>query len=178
MANGDILGLLHAGDLLYDKDVVYNIEKNFRETESKLLYGHSEVYSANRAKIVRKNISPPYNKKLMSFGWFPSHQSVYIKKEIISMFGNYNEDFKIAGDYEFLLRVLIVHNVQAHMLDMFIVKFYLGGTSSKNFSSVIKANYECINAWNINNLRIPLYTIPLKLLRKKMQIIQQLISKI
>ena len=169
IATGDVIGLLHAGDLFYDNNVLSLIEKAFRDSESDLVYGHSMVLSENRDKLIRKNISPTYNDNLMRRGWFPSHQSVYFKTSVFTQCGYYNEDYKIAGDYEFLLRVLCVFDLKASRIDAFIIKFYLGGISSKNIISLLESNYECYKAWKVNNLKISFYTIPLKLIRKVYQ---------
>ena len=172
-ATGDIIGLLHAGDLFYDNNVISNVVSCFKQGDSDLIYGHSVVYAEDRKKIIRKNVSPKYKDNLMKFGWFPSHQSIYLKSSVFDQCGNYNEDYKIAADYEFLLRVLLVHKLKAKRLDMFLLKFHLGGMSSKNIMSVVESNYECFIAWKNNNLTIPFYTLPLKIIKKIIQIIFQ-----
>lgn len=171
--SGDVIGLLHAGDVLYDRNVISNVSKCFHEKDYDLIYGHSVVYTKERKKIVRNNISPEYKDNLMKFGWFPSHQSIYYKSDVFDKCGNFNEYFKIAADYEFLLRVLLVHNLNAYRLDMYLVKFYLGGLSSKNINNVLRSNYECLISWKYNNLRISFYTIPMKMLRKILQNLMQ-----
>ena len=170
---GDIVGLLHAGDLFYDNNVISNVVSCFKQGNSDLIYGHSVVYSEDRKKVIRKNVSPKFKDNLMKFGWFPSHQSIYLKSSVFDQCGDYNEDYKIAADYEFLLRVLLVHKLQAKRLDMFLLKFHLGGVSSKNIMSVVESNYECFIAWKNNNLTIPFYTLPLKIIKKIIQIIFQ-----
>ena len=172
-ATGDIVGLLHAGDLFYDNNVISNVVNCFKQGDSDLIYGHSVVYTEDRKKIIRKNVSPKYKDNLMKFGWFPSHQSIYVKSSVFDQCGGYNEDYKIAADYEFLLRVLLVHKLKAKRLDMFLLKFHLGGVSSKNIMSVVESNYECFIAWKNNNLTIPFYTLPLKVIKKIIQIIFQ-----
>lgn len=166
LSTGGVIGLLHAGDLFYDDNVLTNIQNSFKDHESDLIYGHSLVYRKLRDKLVRKNISPPYNENLMKRGWFPSHQSIYFKASVFDRCGLYNEKFKIAGDYEFLLRVLHVFKLKATMVDIFVVKFHLGGASSRSLISIIKSNYECYRAWRMNKLSLPFYSLPLKVFRK------------
>jgi glycosyltransferase involved in cell wall biosynthesis len=166
LSTGDVIGLLHAGDLFYNKNVLSIIQSSFKSHESDLIYGHSVVHKKMRDKLVRKNISPPYKENLMHLGWFPSHQSIYFKASVFDKCGFYNEEFKIAGDYEFLLRVLHVFKLRATMVNIFVIKFYLGGASSKNLISLIESNYECYKAWKINKLSLPFYSLPLKVVRK------------
>ena len=166
LATGEVIGLLHAGDLFYDNNVLSIITKSFKDLESDLIYGHSAVFGKTRDRLVRENISPSYKENLLRFGWFPSHQSIYFKASIFNKYGYYNEGYKIAGDYEFLLRALYVYKLRANMVDIFIIKFYLGGASSKNLLSLFESNYECYKAWKMNNLSLPFYTLPLKVFRK------------
>ena len=168
---GDIVGLLHAGDLFYDNNVISNVEKCFKQSTCDLIYGHSIVYSKDRKKIIRKNVSPKYRDNLMRFGWFPSHQSIYLRSSVFEKCGYFNEDYKISADYDFILRVLLVHKLKVKRLDKFIIKFYLGGTSSKNIMSFMESNYECLTAWRQNNLKISFYTLPFKITRKILQTI-------
>lgn len=167
--SGDVIGLLHAGDVLYDENVISSVNQSFLKNDYDLVYGHSVVYSKDRKKIVRNNVSPEYDDNLMKLGWFPSHQSIYYKSDVFEKCGNFNEYFKIAADYEFLLRVLIGHRLKANRLNMYLVKFYLGGLSSKNIISILKSNYECYISWKHNNLKIAFYTIPMKIFRKILQ---------
>ena len=166
LSTGSVIGLLHAGDLFYDNNVLTLIQKSFKDHESDLIYGHSVVFRKMRDKLVRKNISPPYKENLIKLGWFPSHQSIYFKASVFDKCGFYNEAFKIAGDYEFLLRVLHVFKLKATMVDVVVIKFHLGGASSKNLISLFESNYECYKAWKMNNLSLPFYTLPLKIARK------------
>ena len=166
LSTGEIIGLLHAGDLFYDNNVLSKVHNSFMENDSDLIYGHSVVLRNTRDKIMRKNISPPFKENLMRLGWFPSHQSIYYKATVFEKCGYYREDYKIASDYEFLLRALSVFKLRANLVDIFVVKFHLGGTSSKNIVSLIESNYECYKAWKINNISLPFYTLPLKIFRK------------
>lgn len=47
----------------------------------------------------------------------------------------------------------------------------MGGTSTKSLRNIVKLNYECVQAWKDNNLKIPLLFFPLKILSKLKQII-------
>lgn len=165
-ATGDIVGLIHAGDQLYDEHVIEKISNHFKSHEIDALYGHSINLSADGKQLVRDNKSPVYKPNLFKLGWFPSHQSFYAKRELFVRFGYYNLKYKIAADYELFLRFVYVNEIKIKLLDEYIVKFTLGGTSTKSLSNRIQLNKECYQAWIDNGLKIPFYTIPLKLLRK------------
>lgn len=176
-ATGDIVGLIHAGDELYDNNVIEKVARCFSESNIDALYGHSKILSEDGTKVVRINKSPEYNESLFRNGWFPSHQSFYAKRELFDKLGLYNLKYRIAADYELLLRFLYIRKVNVKLLDEYLIKFKVGGTSTKSVKNVIKLNKECIDAWNDNGIKIPFYTIPLKLLRKIKQIIDAKVNR-
>lgn len=175
-ATGDVVGLIHAGDELFEDSIIEKIANHFKENDIEALYGHSKIYSEDGQKIVRVNRSPNYKNNLFRVGWFPSHQSFYAKRELFEKYGYYNLKYKIAADYELLLRFMYIQKIKVNLLDKYIVKFKLGGTSTKSVKNIIKLNKECIAAWNNNGLTIPFFTIPLKLSRKIIQLLKAKLS--
>ncbi|MDR2408273.1 MAG: glycosyltransferase, partial [Bacteroidales bacterium] len=95
-ATGDVVGLIHAGDRLYDNEVIAKIARYFEENEIDALYGHSKIIN-NQGKVTRINQSPPFKKPLFKRGWFPSHQSFYAKRELFNKYGLYNLRYKNAA---------------------------------------------------------------------------------
>ena len=170
-ATGEIVGLIHAGDRLYDNDVIEKIANHFKENNIEALYGHSQVTNREN-RVVRINQSPPFKKTLFKQGWFPSHQSFYAKRELFQQYGFYKLKYRISADYELLLRFLYFNNVKVSLLDNFIIIFSLGGTSTKSLQNILNLNKECIHAWKDNGATMPIYTIPMKLLRKMPQFIK------
>ena len=175
-ATGEVLGLIHAGDALYDTTVIEKIANHFKTHDIEAMYGHSKIFTADGQKVVRVNKSPEYRDELFKRGWFPSHQSFYAKRKLFERFGDYNLKYRIAADYELLFRFMFLHKIKVKRLDEFIVKFKLGGTSTKSIRNIIRLNQECAQAWKDNGLRIPFYTIPLKLGRKINQLIAAKLS--
>ena len=166
-ANGYIIGILNSGDTLAKNNIIEKIITYFENNEDDIIYGHSLVFKKD--KIVRRNISPEFNEQLMFNGWFPSHQSIYIKKKIYEEYNFYNTRFKISSDYDFFLKVVLSKKFKINLLDEYIVNFYLGGKSNKSIKNILISNYECYLSWKINYNKIYLKTIPFKLIRKVFQ---------
>jgi Glycosyltransferases involved in cell wall biogenesis len=169
IATGDIVGLIHGGDLLYSETTIKKIAEHFEKNDIDALYGNSKIISEDGTTIIRINKSPIFKKKLFKRGWFPSHQSFYAKRSLFKKYGLYNLKYRIAADYELLLRFLYCNSPKVKLLDEYIVKFRLGGTSTKSIKNIIIQNRECIQAWKDNGLKMPFYTIPMKLIRKLQQ---------
>ena len=113
LATGDIIGLMHSDDVFYDSSVVSKIVGTFlASTTADAVYGDG-IYVTNdeNEKIVRNRIGGQYDYNKLKSGWLPLHPTVYIRKSVIEKYGDYNLDFKIASDTEFLLRYLFKHKI-------------------------------------------------------------------
>jgi glycosyltransferase len=83
--------------------------------------------------------------------------------------GMYYPNFKIASDYEFMLRMLKVHNYKSFFLDKVIVKMRVGGVSTSGIKSYIQSTKELRKVWEMNGYRYPLrlyFIRPLKKIRQ------------
>lgn len=179
IATGDIIGLVHSGDLLSNNEVLSDISKVFETQDCDILYANTECFLPSQpTKIIRIDKGGIYKRSRFKKGWIPSHPTVYCKKAVFNKIGTYRLDLKIGADYEFLLRAMYVHHFKIHYLDSIIYKFELGGTSNKSIKNIILANKECKNAWIINGMRVPSFFIFNKLLRKIPQFIRPIINKL
>lgn len=178
LATGDVIGLIHAGDRLFDNNVIAKIAEHFKINNIEAMYGHSMLVN-EEDKPVRINKSPKFKKSLFKAGWMPSHQSVYIKREIFEKFGYYREDFGGSGDYEFILRYFYCGDLKIKRLDEFILRFSMGGRSTSNYHErLLKSQKKHIDAWKVNGLTPPLYFVPFKLIRKVKQFYLALIYRL
>jgi glycosyltransferase len=91
LATGDVIGMIHAGDRLYNNRVVEKIAKFYEENDVDITYGNSLILDEND-KAKRINISPAYTSKLAYKGWMPSHQSIYCRKRVFDVAGYYRND--------------------------------------------------------------------------------------
>jgi glycosyltransferase len=172
LASGDIVGLIHAGDRLFNNNVIKKIVSFFKKNEIDISYGNSQILDQND-KCVRINKSKEFKKSIVRNGWMPSHQSIYIRRELFLDGGLYSLDLHPDSDYEFFLRYFYFKNYRVKFLDEFIVKFSLGGVSSKNYSSRITkdSKQRVYRSWTINGERPPYFIFYSKLLRKVNQFI-------
>jgi len=169
LATGDVVGLIHAGDRLFDADVLSKIADHFESNDIDAMYGHSILVDQND-KPFRVNKSPEFKNSLMKRGWMPSHQSVYIRRNIIEKLGYYRVDLGGSADYEFVLRYFHFGDLNIKRLDSFIVRFSIGGRSTTNYRSTLWLSQKRhVKAWYLNGGKPPFYFIPLKLGRKGKQ---------
>lgn len=162
VATGDVVGLIHAGDRLYDKNVIADIARFFEENDVDVMYGHSRVVDANET-TKRLNISPEFSKRIVRSGWMASHQSIYAKRYVFEKYGYYTQNVGGSGDYEWFVNVFYKHadELKIKLNDRYIVRFSLGGQSTVDLSSrVQKKNRNVLKQCWINNGLKPPFALP------------------
>jgi len=156
LITGDVFGLMHSDDVFYDNNVVSKIAEAFKNSPTTDgVYGNG-IYVSNdlQEKIVRNRIGGDYNFGKLKSGWLPLHPTVYLRKNCLEQYGNYNLNFKIASDTEFLLRYLFKYKISMKYLDTYVVKMRMGGLSTdyKRAVEVLKEDYNIYKYHNINPL--------------------------
>ena len=131
MATGDVIGLVHSDDFLYDRHVLSDIAAEFERTGADLVYGDGLFVNFNDIrKPVRNWIGGKYSKCKVKLGWLPLHPTCYICRETQMKMGLYNEKYKIAADTDFLVRALYESNLKVTYLKRYIIRMRMGGIST------------------------------------------------
>ena len=152
LATGDIIGILNSDDVFYDNEVVTNISNTFKLNKNLDSIIGDIIFINNNERIHRKYSASNWKPKKFTWGMMPPHPSFYCKKSIFDKFGFYRIDFKIAADYELMMRFLLVNKITYMYIPMVFVKMSLGGASTKNLYSKLLINKEVLNACKINNI--------------------------
>lgn len=131
VATGDVIGLVHSDDFLYDKHIISDIVKKFQETGADFVYGDGVFVDSEKTdKTVRKWISGKYARWKVRLGWLPLHPTCYIRKEAMEQKGLYDESFKIAADTDLLVRYLYGNALKVAYLPKYVVRMRMGGLST------------------------------------------------
>jgi len=156
MSSGDIVGLLNSDDFFISKTALDKIAKTFSTKNVDCVYADLYyVKEEDTNKIVRKWITG--NKRPFNKGWHPAHPTFYVKKDIYNKYGNFNLNYKIAADFEIMLRFLEKYSITSYYLKEIILKMRLGGESNKSFKNIKTGKDEILHAFKINNINVPFY---------------------
>lgn len=165
-ATGDVVGLIHAGDKLYDNEVINKIATEYEsDPVVDATYGNSKTLNLN-GKIVGVNYSPSFNLWRIRWGWMAPHQSIYMRRELFDYYGFYRTDLGGAADYELFIRFFYLHGKEIKVKQMkeFIIWFSNGGVSTKAYKSKLKVNGNhsqvIRRSWIENGLK-PLSFLPI-----------------
>jgi glycosyltransferase involved in cell wall biosynthesis len=151
-AAGDIIGFLHSDDFLTDHKVIELIAQSFVNQNADGIYGDLHYVSSDSPdKIIRNWISEPFNLKLLKRGWMPAHPTLYLKKELYDTYGKFNLQYKIAADYDFILRIFKQEHLCFYYLPKTIVKMRTGGASNRSLKNIVQKTKEDYRAVKVNN---------------------------
>lgn len=170
ISSGDVIGLLHSDDFYAHGKVIEKVADVFMKYNVDSCYGDLQYVDKNDdSKVIRYWKSSKYRCGKFKYGWMPPHPTFFVKREIYEKYGNFNTDFRIAADYELMLRFLEKHKISTHYIPEVLIKMRLGGTSNKSLRNMFIKSSEDYRAWKINNLNRGFYTILLKNLSKMPQ---------
>jgi glycosyltransferase len=177
-ATGDIVGLIHAGDRLYANKVIAKIAAHFEKNDVDISYGNSVMTDVDdKVRFVHKG--GKYKKWKIRFGWFPAHQSIYIRREVFEKAGNYDLRFHPFSDYELFLRLFYFDTDKYQLkiigINEFIHKFSLGGISTKGNIKVLKLQKIYLNCWKAHHVKPPLFIVPMKFFRRFNMFLQRIL---
>jgi len=110
---------------------------------------------------------------LFARSWSPAHPAFYCRKEVFEKYGLYKTNYKIAADVEFMLRVMELNRINSYFLDETLVRFSVGGASTKGLKSTITITREMQRAFKENGLH---FNLPEYLFYKALKIKEYLVK--
>ncbi len=169
-ASGSIIGFLHSDDYFANQEILAQINQKFIATHSDGIYGDLKYISSESGRIIRHWKSEVFKPKLLGKGWMPPHPTCFFKKEVYSQIGSFDTSFKIAADYDFLLRCFLNDEFTFTYIPIVITHMRIGGASSK-WQNLYKKSKEDIRALRKNNMTFPLWIVVRKIGSKLKQFI-------
>jgi glycosyltransferase involved in cell wall biosynthesis len=128
LASSSITHILNSGDKYYKPNAIAIVKEYFRN-DGNLMWTHSS-YVQHRGGVDVVSGSC-FNKDFLWKGMRTvAHPSMFIKKELYSRHGLYNLQFKIAMDYDFLVRI---RDEKFAFISTPLVYFSPGGASNIHF---------------------------------------------
>ena len=153
MATGDIVGIINSDDFYHRPDIIQNIADAFSDKSIEAIYGDIRfVNPDNLDKTVRYYSSKNFKPSRFRYGFMPAHPTFFTYKKYFDEFGYYKTDYKIAADYELLIRFLYTHRLKTKYLPLDFMKMRTGGASTASVKSNILLNKEIVRACSENGI--------------------------
>jgi len=167
LATGDVIGFVHSDDLLANEHIIQEIANTFIKNNVDGVYGDLHYVSIdNVEKVIRNWRSKSFKTRLLRLGWMPAHPTLFLKSSIYKLKGNFNLNYQIAADYDFVLRIFSDKNYKFYYLPMVFTKMRIGGASNQSMENIIIKTKEDYVALRKNDISLPFIVILLKNISK------------
>ena len=166
-ATGDIIGILNSDDFYTSDDVLETINTAIEKGDCDAVYGDIHyVRDEDVSKCVRYYSSKSFSRKRMMMGWMPAHPSFYCKRYVYQRYGLFNTNFKIAADFEQLLRLIYVEGLVTKYIPKDFVTMRMGGASTSGMKSHATVMKEHLQAFKINGIKNNVFRLSLRYIIK------------
>jgi glycosyltransferase involved in cell wall biosynthesis len=154
LSSGDVIGVINSDDFYPDSNVISTVVKVFKEDDNSelVLGGIDFVKNTDLNNSVRRYSSKYFMPWMMRFGIMPPHPAAFIKKTAYDRIGKYKLNYKIAADFDLLLRLLKVDKSPYAKLDRVCVRMRLGGVSTEGLSSFKVISNEILKSLKENDI--------------------------
>ena len=148
----DIIGFLNSDDQFFDHNSLSLITNHFHED---IDCGFGDlIYTDSNNKIKRFWKGSDYKQGLFKKGWMPAHPTFYCRRSVYELFGLYDKSFKIAGDFELMMRFLEKHRIKSKYIPKTLVNMKIGGVSNRSLKSKLDILKEEFRAFEQNGFKI------------------------
>lgn len=136
MATGDVIGILNSDDFFTSDDVLQTVVDGFAGEYVDAVYADIHyVNTDDLTKCVRYYSSSVFRPWMMRFGMIPAHPSFYCRKAVYDQYGSFDTTYRIAADFEILLRLIFIHRIRTRYVKKDFVTMRLGGASTTGYGS-------------------------------------------
>lgn len=138
-ATGNVVAFLGADDRYADSRILEDVMPFFEDRALEACYG-DVVFVDEGDQVVRYWQTQEHSRFKLYCGWQPPHSATFIRKEVFDRYGYFATRYPRAADYEFFLRVMLKHQINAKYVPRTIAKLAPGGASS----AFVRSNIEVL----------------------------------
>ena len=151
-STGEIIGFLNSDDTFYDENSLKYIVEAF-DKNTDCVFGDL-IYTDINENIKRVWKGLVFKKGAFKKGWMPAHPTFYCRRSVYEKLGLYDDSFKIAGDFELMLRFLEKHSIRSKYIPKTLVNMKVGGASNKGLKSKLDILKEEFRVFDQNDISI------------------------
>lgn len=157
--SGDVIGLLHGDDAFSSHHVLEFISSAMtRDKAVELIYGDVH-YINTRGQRTRYYSGAHFRPSTLLSGFAFPHPSMYIRRTLWQRIGAYDTRFRIAGDYEWIVRSTLKGKARTMYLPLDMVAMHEGGIAFRWSNRLLHNISEKRRALHINGYKAPLWRL-------------------
>ncbi|WP_019612702.1 glycosyltransferase family 2 protein, partial [Thioalkalivibrio sp. AKL7] len=152
-ATGDVVCMLNSDDVYAGPTAVRELMERLQYSGADTVFADLVVVDpADTERVVRYYESSRFRVERLRYGWMPAHPTFLAKRSLFEQWGLYSLDYRIAADYEMMVRLLYRAGVSYAYLPRVAVKMRAGGVSTSGVRSSWLLNNEIVRACRENGL--------------------------
>jgi glycosyltransferase len=152
-ASGEVIGLVHSDDFLADEGVLESVAAAFAEPTIEAVYGDLDyVAKEDIGRVIRHWRAGEYSPTKLAWGWMPPHPALFLRRSVIERWGGFDTRFRIAADYDAILRYFNRGTLRAAYLPRVLVKMRVGGESNRSLTRIVRKSLEDYQALRRNGV--------------------------
>lgn len=152
-ATGDVVGFMHADDLFESPDSLAQVAAAFADPAVEAVYGDLVyVRQHDPSRVVRYWRAGPVEPGCLERGWMPPHPTLYVRRGVYQRLGGFDTRFRIAADYECILRFFGRGGIRPVYLPRVLVRMRLGGISNQSVAAMLRKSREDLVAMRLHGI--------------------------
>lgn len=153
LATGEVVGFLHADDRYADDRVLSRIAAALADLDVDACYGDLRyVRPDDPSRVVRHWWAGAYRRQRLAWGWMPPHPTFYARRAVYQQLGGFDTRYRIAADYDCLLRFLGAGQITCAYIPQVLVHMRVGGTSNRSLRNLLQKSREDYQALRRNQI--------------------------
>lgn len=166
LATGDIIGCCF--DRYADPGVISRMVEIMEREKTDGVHG--DLLYMDGERVVRRWHQGQGN---IRTGWMPGHPTLYLRRQVYERFGVYKTDYRIAADYEFMVRILYKKQVKLSYLPEILIYMSHGGTSTSGLGAYVDSLKEGHRALRENGVPLAWVTDLCRIFRVLVQFVKK-----
>ncbi len=143
LASGDVIGFLHSDDLFADVKALSRVAAAFADARVGAVYGDLlYVRKDDPDAVVRSWRAGEFSRRRLAWGWMPPHPTLYVRRSVYERTGGFDTSYRIAADYDYILRLLGREDVGVRYIPDVLVKMRTGGASNRTLHNILRKSAE------------------------------------
>jgi glycosyltransferase involved in cell wall biosynthesis len=166
-ATGEVVGILNSDDFYTSDDVLATINTTLEQEDCDAVYGDIHyVKDDDLTRCVRYYSSRRFTRDRMMQGYIPAHPSFYCRRKVYQQYGLFDTSFRLAADFEQLLRLIYVEKIRIRYIEKDFVTMRMGGASTSGWKSHVVTMKEHLRAFRKNGIKNNVFRLSLRYFSK------------
>lgn len=152
-ASGEYICYLNADDVYASEGSIAQVIDALRTNPVDLIYGDIQLVRVDDLEsVVRYWKSGRYVISSLRAGWMPPHPGTFIRRDLMQEIGGFDTRYRIAGDYDLMVRCLLSENIRVSYLPKLLTKQRMGGASTRSMKALALKSAEDLKVIQRNQI--------------------------